>query len=297
MRWLRFIVDPPATPKGVDKRVPTPRTGVHYDTEWATGSAGKLVRRATVWGFMKPAIRIYGSPRVVGADRLTDVKGPVIFAANHHSHADTSLLLATIPAHLRRDLAPLGGADYFFKSRLSGALSALFIGAIPIERTKLSKLSIKNAERAIKRGDNLLIFPEGGRSPDGWSRKHRPGAAFVAKRANIAVIPTYLDGTGRILPKGKNWPKRSRCAVVFGQPIKPGVDEDARSFAERIEVRINELADEFGSGWWEARKRAHAGETPDLSGPDAGAWRRRWALGPAPGQKRRSPAAKRWPDL
>ncbi len=297
MSWLRFIADPPSTPKGVEKRTPRPKTGVYYDVEWSRGPAAKLIRRMTVWGFMKPAIRIYGSPRVVGADRLKNVEGPVIFAANHHSHADTSLLLATIPAHLRRDLAPLGGADYFFKSRWAGALSALFIGAIPIERTKLSKLSIRNAEKAIKRGDNLLIFPEGGRSPDGWTRKHRPGAAFVAKRTNISVIPTYIDGTGRILPKGKNWPTRARCAVVFGQPLEPADGEDARTFAERIESKINELADEFGSGWWEARKRAHAGTTPDLHGPDGGAWRRRWALGPSPSEKRQSPSAKRWPNL
>ncbi len=297
MKWLRFIVDPPTTPRAVEKRTPTPKTGVHYDVEWARTPAAKRVRQVAVWGFFKPAIKLYGSPRVIGADRLIDVEGPVVFAANHHSHADTTLLLATIPAHLRHDLAPLGGADYVFRGRISGAISALFVGAIPIERNRLSKLTIKNAFEGIERGDNLLIFPEGGRSPDGWGRPHRPGAAFVASKTGVPVIPTYISGTGRILPKGQNWPTRSRCAVVFGEPMMANEGEDAREFAGRIETTISVLADEFTSGWWEARKKAHAGETADLRGPDSGAWRRRWALGPGPGQARRSPNSGRWPKL
>lgn len=295
MSWFRFLADEPQTPRGVNKRLPKPTTGVYYDTKWARRPLAKFIRQAAVRGFMQPSIKIFGSPRVVGLDRLTEVEGPVIFAANHHSHADTTLLLAVTPAHLRRDLAPLGGADYFFKNKLSSAAAALFIGAIPIERQKLSKLSIANAEEAIDAGCSLLIFPEGGRSPDGWSRKHLPGAAFVAKRAEVPVVPVYIDGTGRILPKGKKWPSRASCAVVFGKPIRIAEGEGARAFAQRIEDTIAELADEFSSGWWEARRRAHASASPALHGPEAGAWRRRWALGPAPGQKRRSRSERRWP--
>lgn len=297
LQVLKFITQPPATPRGVERRVEPPRTGVYYDTDWAHRPVAKFVRRVGVWGFFKPAISFYGSPRVVGTDRLEQLEGPIIFAANHHSHADTSLLLATMPAHLRNDLSIAAGADYFFPNRVSAALSALFIGAIPIERQKLSKLSIDNSLRALEDQRNLLIFPEGGRSPDGWSRKHRPGAAFLARRSGAPVVPVYIDGTGTILPKGKNWPTRARCAVVFGDPMTMGEDEDTRAFAERIERRIAELADEFGSGWWEARKRAHRDATPDLTGPDAGAWRRRWALGAKPGTRRRSPTRRSWPEL
>ncbi len=296
MNWLRFITAPPSTPKGVEKRTPRPTTGVYYDTTWARRPAAKLVRTLGVWGFMKPAIRIYGSPRVIGADRLDHVEGPVIFAANHHSHADTTLLLATIPGHLRDDLVVAAGADYFFPNKLAAAASALFIGAIPIERQKLSKLSIANTMDAVEAGQSLLIYPEGGRSPDGWSREHRPGAAFVAKHTGVPVVPVYIDGTGTVLPKGKNWPTRSRCAVVFGDPLPIGENEDAREFAKRVEQRVHELADEFSSGWWMSRRNAHAGKTPELNGPDSGAWRRRWALGPKPGDSK-APTKRRWPNL
>ncbi len=297
MSWLHFISQPPSTPKGVDKPRATPKAGVHFDTDWAYRSPAKLVRRAGVWGFFKPAVRLYASPRVVGVDRLRNIKSPVIFAANHHSHADTSVLLATLPSKLREDLAIAAGADYFFPNRVAGTLSALFIGAIPIERKRLSKLSIRNSLRALEKGRSLLIFPEGGRSPDGYSREHRPGAAYLAKRGKVPVIPVYLDGTGSILPKGKNWPTRGRSAVVFGDAMKIDDGEDPRVFAKRIERRIGELADEFGSGWWQARKNAYTAETPDPTGPDAGAWRRRWALGPKPSEQRSSPNKTKWPEL
>jgi 1-acyl-sn-glycerol-3-phosphate acyltransferase len=296
MNWLRFITEPPSTPRGIQKRQKRPTTGVHYDTRWARRPLAKAVREVGVYGFMKPAIRLYGSPRVIGVDRLRRVEGPVLFAANHHSHADTSLLLATIPTTFRRKLAIVAAADYFFPNQITATASALFLGAIPIERQKLSKLSISNALEAISSGHSLLVFPEGGRSPDGWSQRHRPGAAFVAKRSGVPVIPVYLDGTGSLLPKGKNWPKRARCAVVFGDPLKLAENEDARAFAQRIEARINELADEFSSGWWQARRNAHAKVTPELNGPEAGAWRRRWALGPKPGSRTVS-KTKRWPRL
>ncbi len=297
MGWLKFVTQPPATPKGVPKLEKIPKTGVHYDTAWAHRPAAKFVRKLGVWSFFKPAIAVYGNPRVIGVDRLIDVKSPVIFAANHHSHADTSLLLATLPSRLRDDLAIAAGADYFFPNRIAAAFSALFIGAIPIERTKVSKLSLRNSQKALEKGQNLLIFPEGGRSPDGWSKEHRPGAAFLAKRCGVPVVPIYLDGTGTVLPKGQNWPKRARCAVVFGHPMYPGADENPRDFAKRVEQRISELADEFGSGWWQARKNAYRADTPDPTGPEAGAWRRRWALGPKPGQRRSSPNKRRWPNI
>ncbi|MFV0525451.1 MAG: lysophospholipid acyltransferase family protein [Acidimicrobiales bacterium] len=297
MGWLDFVTRTPTVPAGVEKAPSEPTAGVYYDTEWAQRPLARAARAAGVWGFMKPAIALYGSPKVVGADRLDEVEGPVVLAANHHSHADTTLLLATVPAHLRQDMVIAAGADYFFPNRLTGAASALFIGAIPIERTRLSKLSVANAVDAIDKGRNLLIFPEGGRSSDGWGRHHRPGAAFVAQRTGVPVVPIYIDGTGRILPKGANWPNRARCAVVFGAPMTMTDGEDVRAYAQRIERRISELADELDKGWWQARRNAYSGATPDIAGPEVGAWRRRWALGPPPGDVRPSSPRPRWPRV
>jgi hypothetical protein len=70
--------------------------------------------------------------------------------------------------------------------------------------------------------------------------------------------------------------------------------ERSQAFADRLERSVAALADEATSDWFSARRRAAAGQTPPLSGPQAGVWRRAWALS-APRQRRRTPKA--WPDL
>ena len=94
-------------------------------------------------------------------------------------------------------------ADYFFRTRLTSTLSALAIGAIPIERTKVTRRSAALASELIDEGWSMLIFPEGGRSPDGWGQPFRGGAAYLSLRCDVPVVPVHLQGTGRILRNGK----------------------------------------------------------------------------------------------
>jgi 1-acyl-sn-glycerol-3-phosphate acyltransferase len=243
---------------------------------------------------------------VVGLDRLADLRAdsdaatPLIFAANHASHVDAPLMLTSIPEPWRHHLVVGAAADYFFGTRVTGTLSALALGAIPIDRTRVNRRSADLASSLIDDGWSLLIFPEGGRSPDGWGQPFRGGAAFLAVRTGVPVVPVHLDGTGAILGRGMKWPKPGRTKVTFGAPLRAADGEDARRFGDRIESAVAELADEALTDWWSARKRAAAGATPSLTGPGATGWRRQWALtahrarGKA-GQRRRQ--KRTWPKL
>ena len=137
------------------------------------------------------------------------------------------------------------------------------------------------------------MFPEGGRSPDGWGQPFRGGAAFIAQRAKIPVVPIHIEGTGRILRKGRSTPTPSRTTVTFGAPLRCEDGEDLRVFGERIEARVAELADESMSDWWQARQRAHRGDTPALTGPKTASWRRIWALDDNSMSRRRQ--RRTWP--
>jgi 1-acyl-sn-glycerol-3-phosphate acyltransferase len=139
----------------------------------------------------------------------------------------------------------------------------------------------------------MLIFPEGGRSPDGWGQPFRGGAAYLASKCGVPVVPIHVEGTGRILRKGRTLPRPAATRITFGRPMSPEPEEDSRRFAARIEAEVASLADEAMSGWWLARRRAHAGHTPPLTGPDAPEWRRTWALG----DRSRRRSRRRWPDL
>ena len=225
------------------------------------------------------------------ADRLAALGGePVIFAANHRSHLDTPLLLTSIPEPWRHTLIVAAAADYFFPTRPKGVASALFMGAVPVERARVGRDSAQDVATLVRRGWSLLLYPEGGRSTDGWGQPFRGGAAYLAHRCDVPVVPVYLAGTRGVLPKGRFIPKPGRTLVVFGDPVRPDPSERIRTLGERIEAAVAGLADEVTTNWWQARQRAHAGTTPSLTGPDAASWRRAWAL-----SHRSRPRKRRWP--
>ena len=106
-------------------------------------------------------------------------------------------------------------------------------------------------------------------------------------------MPIHLAGTGRILRKGSKKVRPSPTVVTFGSPIRAEDGEDTRRLGTRIERAVAALADEHVTDWYQARTRAHAAGTPDLTGPDAPSWRRAWALGDrGPRRRRRST----WPE-
>jgi 1-acyl-sn-glycerol-3-phosphate acyltransferase len=277
----------------VERPPDEPRTGTAFETDWARKYPTRLARALVLDTVGKGVVEALASPKILGADRLADVSGPVIFAANHASHVDTPLLLTSIPDRFRHRTVVAAGADYFFDKRWKGYLWAFAINAIPIERLRVSPRSLRLASQMLNEGWSVLIFPEGGRSPHGWSQPHRAGAAFLATRAGVPVVPVHLEGTRRILRKGTGRITPSTTTVTFGPPLRAAEGEDPRDFAQRIERAVDVLADEQATDWWSARRRAAAGETPSLAGPEGSEWRRFWSLGE--GRRRSRPQLPRWP--
>jgi 1-acyl-sn-glycerol-3-phosphate acyltransferase len=298
---LTFPLSGAPVPTGVEPLPEKKRIGIDYETDWARSFGVRMARLGLLEGVLRPTMEVLAAPDRRGLDRLNDIAEadppqPVIFAANHHSHVDTPLLLSSIPEPWRHRTFVAAAADYFFTSRVRSAASALVLNAIPIERTRVSRRSADDAAALIDDGWSLVIFPEGGRSPDGWGQPFRGGAAYLALRCKVPVVPVHIEGTGRILRKGKRRPARSPTRLTFGEPLWPAEGDDSRRFAVRIERAVAVLADEGASDWYSARMRAHRIETPALSGPDATSWRRAWALGDR-GPKRQRPQERRWPDL
>ena len=285
----------PTVPLTVEPPAEEPTLGAHYDSAWARKLPARYARFFLTEGLVRPLIAGLAQPDRRGLDRLTELDGAVIFAANHHSHLDAGLLITSLPEPHRHRVFAAAAADYFFDSRVKATASALVLNAIPIDRTKVGRRSADAAAELLDDGWSMVIFPEGGRSPDGWGQPFRGGAAYLAIRCGVPVVPVHLAGTGRILPKGKNRPRPSHTVVTFGTPVRAAEGERSQAFADRIEHAVAALADEATSDWYTARRRAAAGETPSLSAPQAGVWRRAWAVSGLREKPRSAP--KRWPDL
>jgi 1-acyl-sn-glycerol-3-phosphate acyltransferase len=302
---LRFPLSGPEWPAGVDRPPPERHVGLDYDHEWSRRYPARLVRAMVVDNVTRPLSRVLAPTTIRGTEYLAHVEPPVIFAANHTSHLDTPLLLTTLPVRFRHRTVVGAAADYFFDRRWKAALWSLTLAAVPIERARLNRRSTEVAAELLAEKWNLVIFPEGGRSPDGWAQDFSPAAAaLLAKRSGAAVVPVYLRGTHRILPKradggggsgtkNKGRPfRRGEVSVVFGPPMRPSEDEDARRFGARIEGAVELLAREVATDWWQAR-RAGPGAPSALHGPEAVPWRRAWALGAL----ERPPKEPSWPDV
>jgi 1-acyl-sn-glycerol-3-phosphate acyltransferase len=281
---------------GTVPRPPLERNiGVNYDSEWARSPLARIGRAVVQDVVATPAIRALASPTVRGLDRIDHLDEPVIFAANHTSHLDTPLLVSVIPERWRTELFVAGAADYFFDTRLKAATFAFLLNAVPIERQRRSRVSLQRMSELLDDGWSMLIFPEGGRSPDGWGRPHNPGAAWMAQRSGRPIVPVHVEGTRRILAKGSNRVRPGRTHVTFGRPLRPSPSDNPRRLAAEVESAIAALADEIENDWYTARRRAVAGTTPALTGPDGPSWRRAWALGqPVDGGRPRRDQA-RWP--
>jgi 1-acyl-sn-glycerol-3-phosphate acyltransferase len=145
-----------------------------------------------------------------------------------------------------------------------------------------------------------VIYPEGGRSPDGWGQSFKGGAAYLSARTGAPVVPVFIDGTGAIFGKGMKRPKPGRTRSSSAHRCGPPTDENTRRFNARIEAAVTALGDEASPTTGRLAARAAAGTSPSLTGPEYNGWRRQWALSErrklgAAGLRRRQ--QRRWPDL
>lgn len=305
LRKYGFPYRAPTVPRGVEVPDEPAKLGVNYDTDWARSPAASLARTAIAEGPMRLLVRGLANPQVAGLDRLADLTRlddppPVIFTPNHHSHLDTALMVRSIPSAWRRDLVVVAAADYFFDKQWKAVVSALALNAIPIDREVTGRKSADLIRDLIADGHSIVIYPEGGRSPDGWGQSFKGGPAYLSARTGAPVVPVFIDGSGAIYGKGAKRPKPGRTRVIFGAPLWPSDDENTRRYNARIEAAVTRLGDEALTDYWTATRRAAAGTNPKLTGPEYNGWRRQWELGEhrklgAAGLRRRQ--KRRWPDL
>ncbi|MDO8391166.1 MAG: lysophospholipid acyltransferase family protein [Actinomycetota bacterium] len=302
---LGFPYRKPSVPKGQTVPETPSKLGADFETDWARKAPAKAVRAIVTNGPVRAVIKLLANPEINGLDRLADLerldKTPaLIFAPNHHSHLDTGVMIVAVPEPWRSKLVVAAAADYFFDTKVKGTLAALTLNAFPIDREVTGRKSSDELRRLLDTGWSLVIYPEGGRSPDGWGQDFKGGAAYLANRTGAPVVPVFIDGTGSIYGKGMKKPKPGKSKVVFGSPLYPIEGESTRRFNARIEAAVTALGDEALTDYWTSKQRAAAGTNPKLTGPEYNGWRRQWALaehrklGKA-GQRRRQ--KRRWPDL
>jgi len=192
--------------------------------------------------FVRPLVLIISGVNVVGKEKLP-LKGPCIIAANHNSHLDTMVLMSIFPLSKINQVKPVAAADYFMKNKYFSWFSQNVIGIIPLKRrpTKVEGHPLLGVTKALRNGDIVIVFPEGNRGVPEEMSTFKTGIAHLAKEfPAIPVVPIYIYGAGKALPKGEALFVPFIIDVNIGEALY-FEDEDNKSFTARLEKSIKEL--------------------------------------------------------
>ncbi len=176
-----------------------------------------------------------------------------IFYANHTSHLDFIVVWSALPKELRQKTRPVAGRDYWMRGHVRRYLSSRVFNAILIERSGAAGRSPeeKNAaarqaieQMAAEMGSeySIIVFPEGTRGTGQEVAAFKSGLYYLAKmKADVELVPVYLDNMNRILPKGEALPVPLLSRVVFGEPLERREDEEKDEFLERARTVLRRL--------------------------------------------------------
>jgi 1-acyl-sn-glycerol-3-phosphate acyltransferase len=163
-------------------------------------------------------MRVYHRLTIVGRENLPR-EGSYIIVANHASHLDTPTILSALPLRKLHRVFPAAAKEYFFVTTPRTAIAAIVVNALPFDRYSNIRQSLGLCRALLDNpGNVLLIYPEGTRTTTGEVGEFKPGISLLLAGRDLPVVPCYLDGAFRALPKGAVMPRPRKLHLTIGQP-------------------------------------------------------------------------------
>lgn len=210
---------------------------------WPMHPVVRVVRVVLQQGILQPLVGLLYRRRVRGREHLRGLKGPVMFAANHHLHNDNPIILCSIPASWRWRLSVAAAADGIFASPVRGFFAALLGNAFPLAREGAVRRSLDLLGARLDRGYSVLIYPEGKLTVDGPLQEFKSGTGLVAIHGAIPVVPMRLrvHRHSRFDKGTRGTSLRGDVEVVFGKPLTFAIDDDMNRATAEIRAAVEGL--------------------------------------------------------
>lgn len=174
--------------------------------------------------------------KIYGRENLPP-RGPYIFASNHVSFLDP-VAVGLLTHHKVIFMA----REDLFDTKILGPLIRN-LGVVPLNRDRQDIKAIRQALRSLKENKILGVFPEGRRSPDGELGEPLMGVEVLARKAQVKVVPVYVEGTNLALPLHSRFVRLKKIRAFLGKAIEPGTDAPSGELIQRIWQEIHRLRD------------------------------------------------------
>ncbi len=210
----------------------------------ANEQAGEvLVARARrVWyGMRQIWWRGYWGLRVSGLENLPQ-RGAMIFCANHTSHLDAAAILAALPRKIALEVTTVAARDVWGEKPWRNLVSRVTTNSVSLERKGEFAAGFRMLDAVVGEGRPIILFPEGRRSLDGELVEFKPGAAMLAVRNGVPIVPVCIEGAYEVMPPHRVMPGAGEIRVSFGRPVEPGhfLQGEGREMKKRAYGRITE---------------------------------------------------------
>jgi long-chain acyl-CoA synthetase len=222
-----------------------------WPVEWARMAFTETIMRPLVW--------FLANPRVAGPAAPLPA-GPMLIVANHVTTYDAPLVEYALPGRLRRRVAaammgemledyrhwrnpeaPPGRQRFFLFGPAAYFLVTALFNVFPLPRRRDFQNSFFHAGKAMDRGYNVLVFPEGTRTADGRLARFRPGIGLLVKQSSVPVLPVGIRGLGALKVKGKGWFRSGTIEVRVGEAIEFAPEDTEAAITERLRAEVEKL--------------------------------------------------------
>ncbi len=230
------------------ERYPYPRWQQRWPLSW--------LRIVLLYLIVLPLTRLMGRPKIHGKDHLVNVRGPLVFIANHVSTVDHALVLLALPGGFSRRMAiAMDGEllrEWLHPIRKTGLLMrglcllkyvlvVLFFNVFAMPQKSGFRQSFAFAGELMDRGYSLLIFPEGKRTENGQINPFRPGTGLLISKLDAPVLPMRIEGLWELKQAQRHFARPGEVSLTIGDRLRYSARDEPEKITRDLEKRVRGL--------------------------------------------------------